>query len=58
MMPSLIEHEHENNGWAKIYKMLISPFSNNFKKYVEEKLREKRLQEAMEKRPIQNSHLK
>eukprot|EP00347_Sterkiella_histriomuscorum_P008701 403344084 len=45
MMPSLIEQETENNGWAKIYKMLISPFSNNFKKYIEAKLKEKRMQQ-------------
>ncbi|CDW72369.1 UNKNOWN [Stylonychia lemnae] len=52
MMPSLIEQETESNSWAKIYKMLISPFSNNFKKYVEQKLKEKRLQEINEASPV------
>ena len=43
-MPSLVEEECETNGWARIYKMLISPFSNTFKKYIQAKLNEKKLQ--------------
>jgi hypothetical protein len=43
LMPVRNENDPEDEGWNRIYKMLISPFSNKFQKYIETQLKEKEL---------------
>jgi hypothetical protein len=46
MIPNAGDEDISNKGWAKIYKLLISPFSNTFKNFIQVQLREKMMQDS------------
>ena len=56
MIPIAGDEDSSSKGWAKIYKLLISPFSNTFKNFIQVQLREKLLQES-EKATIEEQQL-